>query len=1251
MNPFVYQDMIRRATPMAARAATTAAPSRQTNPYLGEAERDSMVSALARQAGGALEVTGKVLDYPGAIGRGILAGDPLSGFSWDADRRVTGQELLKQYGLLSKDANPYYSAFAGLAAEIATDPLSIISGPANALTKAGKAAKAAGILNVAQDAALARMGIEGARDTLRTGRNAYEFLGNLLPAGSKNLITKENAAVRPLVGPRVARSTTTLEETIKATRNPTTALENVKAALTKKGIDYDSVKGDKLGGALGIEYFGMIDPIILNPQSKGVQSALDLLDATGQSMRWSAPMRHASSFFDQRVGGRSSAYDQVTNLRHWDDLQAEKAAGRVAGAKHANLVAQTVLSDEAKRLLGADSLNTPQGADYLTRLFENVPTQGDTRISAAIGTNKVDEIVKSFDGIRSSIREGADNLGMVNRRMRDMYGVEWSPRVASEANFGDYGKGLSKQSYYARSLENEARQKYLMTPGGTVDLRQINNLPKVQQFLREGEKSGLSVTEVGAEIKRFFDLKHGADTPEARQFMQSIGLQYDPRVTPFKTFVPKLDANGKAIREAVLDANGNPEMVAVKTKRGKPVIDKATGQPKMEPKTKLVYADDEVLTQQQAEKIARFYMRKDASLPTDIGMFSEHPLASQVRATVAQATARANAQTVYKSLGEAAEKVGFGADSLAGTNRKPLDRALNEVASITGLKTSQKTGAATEQVKNILREQIATKHGLDPKTVNLSEWSIQEPVLNRLTAINDFYAQPRAQEQVFEIFNTIGQVFKGFLLAFPSRFTRDIYSNGFQLWLLGRNPFDVGWGLNAAAKIMAGNTDEAARLLKELPGYKLADAGSIQEKLVDDVARTGILQTLASNDLLTSNRAANLNQLIPGSTPMRGRDFAKELIPDGSRNPLQMAQDYLTIKGVRVPGLQETAPSETRNAVLNASQKANDYIDSVSRLGGMLMLMRQGVTADEAAKRVTAALVDYGSLTSFERNTMKMIFPWYSYSSRAGKYAVEQLLTQPGGAYAQTLRGFNRLQESDENTYVPEALRQQFAIRIPDSIKQGLGIGKSNTTTFLRDVDIPGHDVISLFSPGPGIYPTVRSTAANLAQQSNPLIQSAVELITGTDMFSRRPLEQADTSLDRIYKAAYQGMTGNRPATGIDPLLRQLIELTPAPRISGIVGGLVDPRIPMEQRIAKQLVNTLTGVKLQDVDPAYQLSDARRILSQELGSYMRDYSESYIPKDVLPQVPPELLPKYQLFRTLGRDLREQRKTKQEAAQR
>jgi len=64
------------------------------------------------------------------------------------------------------------------------------------------------------------------------------------------------------------------------------------------------------------------------------------------------------------------------------------------------------------------------------------------------------------------------------------------------------------------------------------------------------------------------------------------------------------------------------------------------------------------------------------------------------------------------------------------------------------------------------------------------------------------------------------------------------------------------------------------------------------------------------------------------------------------------------------------------------------------------------------------------------------------------------------------------------------------------------------------------------------------------------------------------------------------------------------------------------------------------------VDPAYQLSDARRILAEELSPFMREYTEPYIPKEVLPQVPTEKLPKSQLFKSLGKDLREIRKAKQ-----
>jgi hypothetical protein len=1204
--------------------------------YMPEEQQETMLAAMQRQAGGTLGAITTALDTTGAIGRGVLAGQPLSGFTFDEDKRVSGAELLEKYGVLGKDANPYYRAFAGLAAEIATDPLAIVTGPLSTLSKAGKAAKAAGILNHASDAALAAMGIDKARDTLVTGRNAYQFLGDLLPAGKA--ITKENAAYRPLVGPRVARSNVTLDQTIQASTDPVKALADVQRYLGKQGLAYDAVKDQKLGGAFGINYFNLHDPIVFNPQSPLAQRTLDLLDAGGQMARWSTPVRGASALFDQRVGGRSGAYDQLMNLRHWDKTQAEKAAARVEASDLTRLVNDTVLPDEAQRLLGATSLNSPQGGDFLTRMFEDVPTQGDMRLRSAIGAEQTDKIVESYNAFRSGIRSQAKDLGMVSRRMQDPYGVTWLPRRGQELKFDDYGKGLSQNAYYTRSLENEVRNKNLMVPGGTSDLRQITLLPKVQQFVREGEKSGLSVAEVGTEIKRFLDYKHGKDTPEARAYLAKLGLEYDPRATPFQTFVPQLDSQGQVMRAAVLDEAGNPKLTKVRTKRGGVRIDKATGQPMTRPKMRTVFDENQVISQKQAEGIARVYMRKDPSLPADLPLFSEHPLTPIARAAQSQAVARANAMTVYQSLAESAVYAGDGqfANAVAGAARRPLDRAITEIAQKTGLQTL-KSGDPANSVLNKLKADLAALNNTTPDKINLAQWSVPEVVTNRLSAVHDFYSKPRVQEEVSGIFNAIGQIYKGFLLAFPSRFTRDILSNGYQLWTLGRNPADVVYGLRTAQALVSGNKDAAAQLLRQLPGQASMPAEQLLANLSQDVARTGILQTLASSDLLTANRSAELNSLVPGMTPQRGLDFVKELVPDGSRNPLQMAQDYFTFKGARFPG-QKLPAAETRNAVLNASQKLNDYTDSVSRLGGMIMLMKQGVSADEAARRVTTALVDYSSLTPVERSVFKTIFPWWSYSSRSGAYAVNELLTSPGGAYAQTIRGFNRLQESDDETYVPESLRQQGAIRIPDEYKKFLGLGKSGTTTFLRDFDIPGFDVLSTFSPGPGIYPTVKSTITNLAQQTNPLIQNLTELVFDRDLFSRRPLQQSDNALDRIYRE----LSGSK--TNMNPVLRQAIDLIPAPRISSVISPLVDSRIPdMQSRVSKMLINSLAGVKVQDVDPRYQLSDARRILAEELGDYTRDYAESYIPKDVLPQVPEELLPKYALFRSLGKRLRDERK--------
>ena len=217
-------------------------------------------------------------------------------------------------------------------------------------------------------------------------------------------------------------------------------------------------------------------------------------------------------------------------------------------------------------------------------------------------------------------------------------------------------------------------------------------------------------------------------------------------------------------------------------------------------------------------------------------------------------------------------------------------------------------------------------------------------------------------------------------------------------------------------------------------------------------------------------------------------------------------------------------------------------------------------------------------------------------------------------------------------------MRQQFALAIPDWIKEKTGLGKSDTTTFIKDFDISGHDVASLPVLGPTFYDAAQGTASNIAGQTNPLIRSAIELATGKDLFSKRPLREADSSLDKVYR----GLTGSTGS--LNPIVRQALNLIPSPRWSGLAANYFDPRIPNTQtRAVKMAINTLFGVKLQDVDLQYQLSDARRMYEGQLGEVMRNQSIPFIPADKKLLLTPQQQRDYEMFQMYDKRLRAERK--------
>lgn len=1102
-----------------------------------------MLADLGRNTWSAIEVLGKTLDTPGAIARGVLAGDPASGFSWDSERRVSGEELLDSYGLVGKNDNPYVKAAAGFAAEVALDPMSWFTFGGSAIGKAGKAASAANILDSAPLAAYKRMGKQAASQTMAGGMadNAFKALGREGIERSDDFYR-----LRPPVGQRYAQATTTLDETVKASKDPIRAMDDVVKYLNKNGINYDDIKHEKLGGAIG---FGFFSPMATFTPPGGL-AALDALDAVGQATRWSAPMRYAASFVDQRVAGQTGAADQLSAMKNFDMRKSAEKAGRQKAVDHAMTLADIEVTPQAAAMLGANTLLSPQGNDFLTRVFENVPTKTDLQLKSLLPG--VDRAYQSWDGIRKFNVDEARKLGMRINPYGDRFGVLYSPRSGTEFDFEDFQQGISRSLFSTSSAEGYSRRLHLITPGGTDDLREVSMLPSVRAHAKAGVDSALTNKKVAEDIKEFINRKHGYSA----------------------------------------------------------------------------------ITDEQGEAIARTMMRINKDLPDNIPAFAQHPLNAQARNIVNQEMARSNARFIYESLAESA--IDTGANELAGGRFRPLNTALNDIASKTGLRVSG--GEAAGSVQRNVIERLAAKMGVAPSAIDLSKMAIPEAVHSRLTKLQDFYSQPAALDEVGTLWNKFTSLTKGSLLAWPSRHVRDAYSNVFSIFLETGSASDTWQGIQLAKKIMAGQFDEAAGEIARLPQYQgIANRTALKQAFMRDVGGEGVLTTLSTSDLLTTTRAGDLDQLLPGTTPMRRGDFLNELIPDGTRNPVQMTKDFFTIRNV-------TDKYKTLNPILNASQRYGDWNDSVGRLGGYIALLRQGVSPSESARRMREALVDYSSLTPVERHTIRNVFVWWAYNSRIGKYAVQSLYNNPGGRYAQTIRGMNTLQRSDEDHYVPEALRQQLGIRIgkgdpvSDAVRRILAIPEdAKTDTYLKDIDLPGIDVLSLFAPG-----DLRATFGNLANSMHPSIRTLAELATNQDLFSKRPLDESVAPIDRLW------MRASGSQTGVNPILKAAINNIPGPqRAIGLFGGLSDQRIPWDQRWRKQLANATLGVKFQDVDPDYWMQEARRKNAEGMKGYVKRGGYYFLPKDQRETAPDRIKKAFALEQYLAQ---QQRIKNQEAKQ-
>ena len=332
---------------------SSAFSSGSRRPSLSSAQRRQMLEEATRSNDGLLSDLFWLIDTPGAALRGAAVGDPLSVFG-DHDRRVTGEEMLKEYDILADNDDSYSGFWGGLAAEVLLDPTTYLTGGMSSLTKSGKVAKAAGLLDRAPEY-LSKQFLAG-----NAAPEIAERATKSLQALGRDTVSAAEVAGRPLVGKRAARRYGTLDDLIQYAPDSQKALADARVAAGGEDV-LQGLMGDQLGKAYGFR-FGI--PGLLKTRSVAFDvpyagKIADAYDAVGTALRWNPVSRMARPLIDKSVDGSTNMEEQILQSGAYITRQdAVSAAAREAGEAQARLLsgggesAQAIMSEDGNRALG-----------------------------------------------------------------------------------------------------------------------------------------------------------------------------------------------------------------------------------------------------------------------------------------------------------------------------------------------------------------------------------------------------------------------------------------------------------------------------------------------------------------------------------------------------------------------------------------------------------------------------------------------------------------------------------------------------------------------------------------------------------------------------------------------------------------------------------------------------------------------------------------------------------------------------------
>lgn len=163
-----------------------------------------------------------------------------------------------------------------------------------------------------------------------------------------------------------------------------------------------------------------------------------------------------------------------------------------------------------------------------------------------------------------------------------------------------------------------------------------------------------------------------------------------------------------------------------------------------------------------------------------------------------------------------------------------------------------------------------------------------------------------------------------------------------------------------------------------------------------------------------------------------------------------------------------------------------EMIEDHARLSLYASSRRAGLSPQDAAMEVKKYLFDYADLTDFEKNVMKRLLPFATWTRKNVPLQLSEFITRPGHRWSLKVARATRDDESNEELrWAPKWLRESQPAKV------------AGRYMLLQNI-LPAADAAGFVS----------DPARQGRQMLSPFISTPLELMSGTDWMRDRPIEQ-----------------------------------------------------------------------------------------------------------------------------------------------